>query len=462
MSEKIPRKTETLQRRTRRMADDARVVALRELVQISTLSVAELRWIGRQAILRVFAAQTTIVTERMPSAYLYIVLQGTVSATLHDRIGREASLGTLSVGDVFGEGPLFGNHFASSTLVSQSPCQLLQIPLTQLQRDAHLIPGFLEQLRGIYRQRLVLATLLRVPFLAVMSDAERTAIAEQLLVREVRRGEFVIRRGNRPNGLHLIESGQFVVEHEGHVLSHLDAGDFFGATALMTNEPAHDDIRALTPCQILTMPTLQFLTLLDQHPDMADFLQTSISERNHYGAQLDTLGDALVRRGVRRGERILVRDVERCPPGCQLCLDGCASRHGVPRMQLTGIRTEAIQILDSCRQCRVGAECMEICPQHAIQWSGSVLTVGPSCDGCGLCVPACPYDALTVDPITPGLIATLQDHAQRIPIISLIVNKPPKKANKCDFCADFQDMACVSRCPIGALRIVDVEQLYPY
>jgi CRP-like cAMP-binding protein/Fe-S-cluster-containing hydrogenase component 2 len=462
MNGKMHRNVETVQRRTRRLIDDARVFALRELPPISDLAVAELRWIGRHAVLRVFAAQTTIVTERMPSDYLYIVLQGTVTATLHDRIGREASLGTLHAGNVFGEGPLFGTHFGSSTLVSQSPCQLLQIPLPRLLNDAHLIPGFMDMLRGMYRQRLVQATLLRVPFLAVMSDEERHTIAEQLLVRDVRRGEYVIRRGNRPNGLHLIESGQFVVEHDGHVLSHLDAGDFFGATALMTNEPAHDDIRALTPCQILTMPTMQFLTLLEQHPDMAEFLETSIRERNHYGAQLDALGDALVLHGVRRGERVLVRDVERCPPGCQLCLEGCASRHGVPRMQLTGIRTEAIQILDSCRQCRVGPECVEVCPQQAIQWTGSVLTVGPSCDGCGLCVTACPYDALTVDPIRPGVIATLQDRAQRIPIISLIVAKPPKKASKCDFCADFQDMACVSRCPIGALRVVDVEQLFPY
>lgn len=462
MSGKVPRNTESVQRRTRRIADEARIAALRELSLCANLAPGEVRWIGRHVVLRVFAAQTTIVTERMPSEFLYIVLEGTVTATLHDRIGREASMGTLRAGDVFGEGPLFGTHFGSSTLVSQSPCQLLQIPLTNIKLDTHHIPGFTEMLRGIYRQRLVQATLLRVPFLAVISDEERSAIAEQLLVRDVQRGEYVIRRGNRPNGLHLIESGQFVVERDGHVLSHLDEGDFFGATALMTNDAAHADIRAVTPCQILTMPTLQFLALLDLHPDMAEFLRATIHERNHYTEHLNVHGDVLVKHGVRRGERVLVRDIERCPPGCRICVDGCASRHGAPRLRLQGVRTDSIQIVDSCRQCRVGAECVEVCPQQAIQWSGSVLSVAPSCDGCGLCVAACPYDAMGLQAAQPGMVTTIQSKMHTIPLISLVVAKPQQKANKCDFCAEHADMACVTQCPIGALRIVDVEQLYPY
>ena len=81
MSAKAQRVTESLLRRLRRQADEARITALRELSYCSGLPVAELRWIGRHATLRVFAAQTPIVTERMPSDFLYIVLQGTVTAT---------------------------------------------------------------------------------------------------------------------------------------------------------------------------------------------------------------------------------------------------------------------------------------------------------------------------------------------------------------------------------------------
>jgi Fe-S-cluster-containing hydrogenase component 2 len=346
--------------------------------------------------------------------------------------------------------------------VSQSPCHLLQIPLERIQLDTRQLTNFLVVLRTLYRQRLVQATLLRVPFLALLGDEERNSVAEQLLVRDVRRGEYIVRRGNRSNGLHLIESGQFVVEQDGHVVSHLDAGDFFGATALMTNEPAYGDIRALTPCQILTMPTLQFLGLLERHPEMAEYIRTNIQERSTYGARIDTVGDALVSHGVRRGERVLVRDVERCPPDCRLCVNACASRHGTARIQLGGVRTEAREIVDSCRQCRVGAECVEVCPKHAIQWSGSVLTVTDACDGCGLCVPACPYGAITVEPAVRSILTTLQQRVQTIPILSLVVSKPALRANKCDFCVSHSDMACVSRCPIGALRIVEVEQLFPY
>ncbi|MFN9111412.1 MAG: cyclic nucleotide-binding domain-containing protein, partial [Bacteroidota bacterium] len=95
-------RTESSKRRMRRLRDEHRDAALREIPLLADLPINEIRWIGRHAVLRLFADRATIVTEHMSNDYLYVVLQGTVTGDLHDRLGREVSLGVLPVGAMFG------------------------------------------------------------------------------------------------------------------------------------------------------------------------------------------------------------------------------------------------------------------------------------------------------------------------------------------------------------------------
>jgi signal-transduction protein with cAMP-binding, CBS, and nucleotidyltransferase domain len=56
--------------------------------------------------------------------------------------------------------------------------------------------------------------------LAQLSDQERNDLIDQLIARDVRRGEYIVRAGNRPNGLHLIELGQCAIARDGQVMGH--------------------------------------------------------------------------------------------------------------------------------------------------------------------------------------------------------------------------------------------------
>ncbi len=51
-----------------------------------------------------------------------------------------------------------------------------------------------------------------------------------------------------------------------------------------------------------------------------------------------------------------------------------------------------------CMQCN-NPPCMDACPEEAIykRKDGIVLVDEEKCTGCQLCIPACPYDALTYD-----------------------------------------------------------------
>lgn len=462
-------RTESSKRRLRRLREEQRDMALRDIPLLADLPVNEIRWVGRHAVLRLFADRATIVTERMSNDFLYVVLQGTVTGDLHDRLGREVSLGVLPVGSLFGEGSLFGDRFAGANVIARSACQILQLSLEQIRSNRHQIPILYELLKQIYRQRLIDYTLMRIPILTTLDADERQQFVKDLIVREVPRGETVVRAGDRPNGLHLVENGQFVIENQGNAVGHLDEGDFFGARALIQRSPATDNVRAVTPCLILTLPSMTFYELLDRHPEIQQLIQQVLDDRRAYNQQNKAVLDALVTHGVRRGDKLLLRDATKCPPGCDLCVRGCTTRHGAPRLRLDGVQTDAAVIADSCRQCRIGAQCIEACPHEAITWHKQAWVVDPArCTGCGACVTACEYDAMTLQPrdksVVGALVRRMSPHPlhQHQSLIQLTPTKPLYYADKCDFCVRYDDQACVSACPIGALRVVNVVDLFPY
>jgi Fe-S-cluster-containing hydrogenase component 2 len=177
-----------------------------------------------------------------------------------------------------------------------------------------------------------------------------------------------------------------------------------------------------------------------------------------------------VQHGLLRGSHLLVRTPELCPPGCRICELACIRRHGQQRLHLNGATMGSRDILDSCRQCRVGAECVEACPEHAFAWNDQgALFITDACTGCGECVPACPYHAVVSvprqQPQQQNLLQRVRGSLHRIapPIIPLEPASPryTHRADKCDLCHGYADMVCITACPTGSLRFVPVEEILP-
>jgi CRP-like cAMP-binding protein/Fe-S-cluster-containing hydrogenase component 2 len=448
-------------------------VALAQLDCLSGVPSRDLLRLAHLCTLRAFAPGTALLNERIPNEFLYLMLRGTVSLTLHDRAGHEVLIGVLNRGDCFGEGPLFGDLFRGATVQSETVCYLIQLPLAEVRAAMAESPELSAALRSIYRRRLIESTLGRVPLFSRLSPFVRTELAGLLQPHHCERSELIIYEGEPGDALYIIESGQVVVEHDGQFIAHLDEGDFFGEMSLLAEKPHNADIRAVTPATVLALPVGDFMRLLHDQPSLAAQLDQVVERRRATGAAMRRDPErihqftAAVAHGLLRGTQVLVRDPRLCPDGCHICEDACAARHGQTRIHTGGVEFNELDVTASCRQCRVGAECVEACPVDAIQWNDrGALVVSETCTGCGDCVPACPYDAVRLvdrgqPTVSPFWSLWQQLRSLKNPTIPLTPAQPTKRADKCDLCHGHADLACVTACPTGALRLMPVEELFP-
>ncbi|WP_298817525.1 cyclic nucleotide-binding domain-containing protein [Chloroflexus sp.] len=449
------------------------LAALAALDCLRGVPATELTVLYEQGIFRAFPSGATVIGQRRGYRYLFFLLRGSLQLRLRDKDGREVLIGVLGQGDCFGEGPLFGKFFRHMSALTQSSCYLLQIEIATLREELATLPLLTTALRQVYRRRMIEATLARIPGLSRLLPLERIAIAARLRPRHIPRGTLVVRQGEAADSLYLIESGQVVIEQSGQTIASLGEGDLFGEISLLTGEPHRANARALTTTDLLELPGADFYQLIKQYPALETDLR-AIAERRlkHSAAVRSDVARArdiglAVDRGLLRATHILARDPARCPPGCRLCETGCAHRHGHTRLHLNGTPIDRFDVLESCRQCVTGAECVEVCPEDAIERvDNGALRITARCTGCGECVTACPYDAVQSVPRASRRAGPLWDlfrrWQQRLrPTIPLTPTGPTHRADKCDLCFGHTDLACVSACPIGNLRLVPVEEIVP-
>ncbi len=126
--------------------------------------------------------------------------------------------------------------------------------------------------------------------------------------------------------------------------------------------------------------------------------------------------------------------------GCKACEVACRNENktfdGVKWRRVTKISEDTFLSV-SCNHCN-NPECFRVCPENAFtkRYDGIVLIDSSLCNGCKICVEACPYNAPQFDPET-------------------------NKVTKCQMCYPRQDQgllpACVEACTTSALGLVDLE-----
>jgi CRP/FNR family cyclic AMP-dependent transcriptional regulator len=77
----------------------------------------------------------------------------------------------------------------------------------------------------------------------------------------------------------VIVSGTVTVERDGAKINALKAGDFFGEIAVIDRGPRTATVTADTPCRLLVINHRDFLSLIDEFPEVASEVLVTLAHR---------------------------------------------------------------------------------------------------------------------------------------------------------------------------------------
>jgi hypothetical protein len=135
------------------------------------------------------------------------------------------------------------------------------------------------------------------PLFEMLSDAERTAIVNEMEVESHDEGSVIINEGDPGSSMYVIASGEVkvytrTVNKSGPVyLARLGEGDFFGEVSVLTGKPRTATITASQRTELLRLDKVKLDGLLTRYPGIQKVLDDFYKQRAKHTveAMIDTL-----------------------------------------------------------------------------------------------------------------------------------------------------------------------------
>jgi len=225
---------------------------------------------------------SVIVTEGDEADALYVFTAGRARVLKRGERGEEISLNVLGPGDSFGEMALLERTPRTATVRAASDVEVLRLDRAAFDGLLAELPALRHHLEGQGKRRALRAFFLQYSaFARLPVEALRTLLAELDTVR-VDAGEIVVREGDPPGPMYVVEDGRLHVHHHAtggsRDLAYLRRGDFFGELSLMRDQPRSATVEAVTPCTLLRLQPETFRRLLQDHAEFRALIEAQISQ----------------------------------------------------------------------------------------------------------------------------------------------------------------------------------------
>ncbi|CAG9467891.1 unnamed protein product [Pedinophyceae sp. YPF-701] len=127
-----------------------------------------------------------------------------------------------------------------------------------------LIPACLRTEVALHNSRDLLDS---VPFLQEADEGFLASLVVRFEPEVYVPGDMIIRQGEIANEMYFIKSGRVQVESEGHPITVLSDGSYFGEIGILRKAIRTADVRALTPVEVFTLKREDFYEILERFPD---------------------------------------------------------------------------------------------------------------------------------------------------------------------------------------------------
>jgi ATP-binding cassette subfamily B protein len=226
-----------------------------------------------------------IVREGDPADALYVLVSGRARVVKRGDTGEDVPLNVLRAGDAFGEMALLEQTTRMATVRASSDVEALRLDRSAFEALLATAPDLKKYLElQVAHRRLHNFFRSYTAFARLPVDALATMLAE-LESETVAPGERVIREGDPPGPMYVVEEGRLrvFVEEDGErrYIRYLRRGDFFGELSLFKREARSTTVEAVAPCRLLRLTEASFTRLLTGYPEFRTQLEERIAQYDY-------------------------------------------------------------------------------------------------------------------------------------------------------------------------------------
>jgi CRP-like cAMP-binding protein len=124
----------------------------------------------------------------------------------------------------------------------------------------------------------------RVPLFSLLTDEQARTIADKVVNRRYRRGDYIVERGKTSNALFILLTGRARViaanqRRREVILAELEPGDYVGEMSLIDNQPHSASVRVTAQADVLILGHADFARCLPENAKLSYAIMRGLVQR---------------------------------------------------------------------------------------------------------------------------------------------------------------------------------------
>ena len=198
------------------------------------------------------------------------------------KAGNEIALATLKPGDSFGESALTESGTRTATVRCSTAVEALRLDRSDFLELAEEVPELKHYIEMTARHRALHGFLYEFSNFGRLPVPALRSLVEKLTPVEVAKGDAIIREGDPPGAMFMLEKGRARAFHSDngteHNLAFYRDGDFFGELSILNGSPRAASVEAFSDCRLLALEPDAVRDLKRRYPEFGRLMEERLAQ----------------------------------------------------------------------------------------------------------------------------------------------------------------------------------------
>jgi ATP-binding cassette subfamily B protein len=223
-----------------------------------------------------------LVRQGDPANSFFVLLSGRARVIKADQNGDEIALATLKPGDSFGESALSEGGTRTATVRCSTAVEALRLDRDDFLNLAADTPELRHHLEMTARHRALHGFLYEFSNFGRLPVQALRHLVEKLAPIEIQKGQAIIREGDPPGPMFIVEKGRARAFHSNNGsqqnLAFYRDGDFFGELSILNGSARAATVEAFSDCRLLALEPNAVRDLKRRYPEFGKLMEERLAQ----------------------------------------------------------------------------------------------------------------------------------------------------------------------------------------